>query len=290
MSESGFTDFRELFGRMFGEDVKAEEPKSDEEIIEARKKACERKCVSMNEQVGNLNEDDGYDCPKCKNRGYFYEPNEYLGIYDVIQKMCDCRRIRKAIRLMKRSGLEDLVKDCRFDNFKVEQPWQKSALDTAKKYVENYQEHWLFFGGATGRGKTHLCTATAIALLKKGLEVKYMLWRDESRRLKSMVNDPNYINEIEYYKSVDVLYIDDLFKTGKSYDRASQRPTEADINLAYEILSNRAIRKKPTIISSESTMLDLLDIDESICGRIKQRCGEYCVNIGEKNTKNYRLE
>jgi DNA replication protein DnaC len=86
------------------------------------------------------------------------------------------------------------------------------------------------------------------------------------------------------------LYIDDLFKTGRVAGKTAQMPTEADINLAFEIINSRAIQRKPTIISSESNLFDLIQIDEAIGGRIKQRCGEYYLNIGSKNTKNYRME
>lgn len=139
-------------------------------------------------------------------------------------------------------------------------------------------------------GKSHICTAVAITLLKRGKEVKYMLWRDEASRLKAMVNEPEYETIVKHYKTVDVLYIDDLFKTGKSENSRKQRPTQGDINLAFEILNARYISKKLTIISSESTLPDLIDIDEAIAGRIKQKCGDYCLNIAPDTSKNYRLK
>ena len=285
-----FKDFRDIFASLFGNAQKVDESTSEEDRLAISKSACERKCALTNEQEGNINSLDGYDCPKCKNRGFFYEPLLCGNYYDVSQRFCDCMKARKAIRALKRSGLGDLIYDFRFDNFETKELWQKSAYDKAKRYADDNGGKWFFIGGASGRGKTHLCTAIAVSIIKKNFDVKYMLWRDESRRLKSMVNDPSYIDEMEILKSVDVLYIDDLFKTGKGADKAFQRPTEADINLAFEIISNRDIRKKPTIISSECTMMDLYDIDESICGRIKRNCGDFCVNIGANNTKNYRFE
>ena len=105
-----------------------------------------------------------------------------------------------------------------------------------------------------------------------------------------MVNEPEYEEKLDFYKNVDVLYIDDLFKTGRSSSEVKQRPTQADINLAFEILNARYIRKKITIISSECTISDLIDIDEAIAGRIKQKCGEFCININPDRNKNYRLK
>jgi DNA replication protein DnaC len=118
-----------------------------------------------------------------------------------------------------------------------------------------------------------------------------MLWRDEASRLKSLLNSEEYVNEIEYYKNVDVLYIDDLFKTGKSENQQTQRPTSADINLAFEILNNRAMKNKTTIISTECIIEELIDIDRAIAGRIKQMCGElYCLSIDRDKNKDYRLK
>lgn len=264
--------------------------KTEEELLEESRIHCEKQCKEYNEKRGNLDEVDGYDCPICNNKGHTVVPDFYLNRYSQKQVTCKCEKTRRAIRALKRSGLEDVVHEYRFDNYEAVDIWQKNALEMSKRYTENYQDHWLFIGGASGRGKTHLCTAVAISLLKKGNEVKYMLWRDEARRLKAIVNDPEYNADIQYYKSVDVLYIDDLFKTGRGSGKTAQLPTEADINLAFEIINSRAIQRKPTIISSESTLFDLLQIDEAIGGRIKQRCGEFYLNICAKNTKNYRME
>jgi DNA replication protein DnaC len=85
-----------------------------------------------------------------------------------------------------------------------------------------------------------------------------------------------------------VLYIDDLFKCGKNFGDEIQKPSGGDINIAFEIINGRVAQKKKTIISSESTLLELFDIDEAIAGRIKQMCGEYCISISRGDGKNYR--
>jgi DNA replication protein DnaC len=267
-----------------------EKDQTEEEFFEAEKRYFEKTCELENAKEGDLNEFDGYNCEVCKNKGRLFEPKLNGKRWEITQVKCLCQRARRAIRALKRSGLEDVVHQYRFDNYVAKEPWQKNALEIAKRYTEDYQENWLFIGGASGRGKTHLCTAAAITLLKKDNEVKYMLWRDEARRLKSIVNDPQYNDDIQFYKTVDVLYIDDLFKTGRGVGKTAQMPTEADINLAFEIINSRAIQRKPTIISSESTLIELVEIDEAVASRIKQRCGDYYFNIGAKNTKNYRME
>ena len=241
------------------------ENETEEQRLERLKKHCEWQCEIENNAAGNLNEYDGYNCDICKNKGYYTKPQLYMNSYSQVQVMCRCDTIRKTIRALNRSGLADVVHDYTFDKYIVTEEWQQTVINTAQAYLNDFENHWFYFGGTTGSGKTHICTAIAVALLKQGKEVKYMLWRDEASRLKALVNDVEYESIIKAYKSVDVLYIDDLFKTGKTEFQSKQRPTQADINLAFEILNSRAIR-------------------------IKQRCGDYCLNIAPDRSKNYRLK
>lgn len=250
------------------------------------KEAMERKVARENEKEGTQHLIDGYQCDKCKNKGIILLAREYDGLWQDVQRDCECMKIRRNIRNLKKSGLENVVKEFTLDKYKVDKPFQELMLNTAKNYLANNEGKWFALLGASGCGKTHLCSAVAIELLRRGKELKYMLWKDDSRKIK---ND-NFDGDgtlIEYYKSVEVLYIDDLFKTGKT-NGEYQRPTAGDINLAFEIINNRVARKKVTIISSENTIDELFDIDEAVAGRIKQMCGEYCLNISKGEGKNYR--
>ena len=248
--------------------------------------AMERRVERENKREGTLHFTDGYMCNICNNKGIIILAKEYYGIWQDVQRECECMKVRRNILNLKKSGLENVVKNFTFDRFKVDKPFQELMLNTAKSYVVNGGEKWLAFLGASGSGKTMLCSAVAVELLRRGKELKYMLWKDDSRKIK---ND-NFDGDgslIEYYKSVEVLYIDDLFKSGK-LDGDFQRPTAGDINIAFEIINSRVAKNKVTIISSENTIDELFDIDEAIAGRIKQMCGEYCLNISKGEGKNYR--
>ena len=249
------------------------------------RESMERIADNENKKSGAENLIDGYDCKLCLNRGYFSRVREYDGIYENYMQSCACMKVRKSIRALRRSGLQRVVDDYKLDNFKVEKPFQEYMLNTAKRYLENGGENWLAFLGASGSGKTHLCSAVAIELIMRGKQVKYMLWKDDSRKIKNDNFDGG--NLIEEYKNVEVLYIDDLFKTGKTEGQI-QKATAGDINIAFEIINSRVVQKKITIISSESTIDDLFDIDEATAGRIKQMCGSYLVNISKGEGKNYR--
>lgn len=265
---------------------------SDTEYDE--KAGLEWLCEVENKAEGNLNEYDGYDCRACKNRGFIWvcRPAIYSKGYQMITQTCRCAKIRRSIRSLQKSGLQTVVQKYKFDTYQATEEWQKHVIGKAKAFAEDgFQDHWFYYGGQSGCGKTHICTAVAIALLKKGYEVKYMVWIDDAKALKAKANSEDYAEMIEAYKKVDVLYIDDLFKTGRKEGQVKQQPTAADINLAIEILNARLIANKITIISSETLITDMLDLDEATAGRVIEKCGDdYCICVSPDKTKNYRLK
>lgn len=247
------------------------------------------KVDGLNNTVGNRNEEDGYDCVVCKNKGYIIKlVDEGNDSYRQVFTDCRCVEVRNSILRMQRSGLKNIIKDYTFEKFKAEEPWQKAVKGAAEEYAEN-PEGWFFLGGQSGAGKTHLCTAICREFLLGGRKVVYMLWRDEVVKLKSVVNEAEeYGKLIDRYKNAEVLYIDDLFKTGKNSEGVVQRPTGADVNIAFEIINYRCNNPKLlTIISSECTEDDLLDIDEAVGGRIIEKAKT--ISIAKDRKRNYRL-
>lgn len=121
----------------------------------------------LNAEPGNLT---GYDCPHCMNRGGIWKVvNNKLVLED-----CSCIAIRQSIQLAKSSGIEKMLDEYTFDNFRTEEEWQKNMFEKAKAYAAD-PHGWFFVGGQTGSGKTHICTAIAGELLKKRIPVRYML-------------------------------------------------------------------------------------------------------------------
>ena len=188
---------------------------------------------------------------------------------------------------MKRSGLENLLQKYRFENFIASEEWQQNIKAKAERFAAG--NGLLFFiGGQSGSGKTHLCTAIARELLYAGRELRYVLWRDESVKLKAVVSDDEkYQSLIEGLKSIDVLYIDDFLKVPIGRDESN--PTSADLSLALEIINNRYNNKLITILSSEWNIKDIIAFDEALGGRIYEMSGsDYCLNIKKDRNRNYR--
>lgn len=227
-----------------------------------------------NQTIGTL---QGYNCPKCLNRGYTFEVDEEN--MREVAVPCSCLNIRKSIKLANESGLGNLFETKKFRTFVVKEDWQKELYEKAYKYATERKGSF-FVGGNSGSGKTHICTAIVRQFIMKAVASKYMLWRDESTTLKAIVNDAAYDDAIKIYKEIECLYIDD-FLWGK--------PTEGDLNLAFEIINARYNRNLPTIISSEKTIDEITKMRESLGSRIFEMVGEYNVVTGKDKKRNYRF-
>lgn len=237
------------------------------------------KVDAINETVGELG---CFDCTVCKNKGYVAVLQDDGS---VVCRECECMPRRRSLRQIEKSGLRPTLDIYTFDTYETPKPWQTKAKADAKKYLTDADGKWFLACGSVGSGKTHLCTAICGELLKAGIGVRYMLWRDEVGRLKACVNDNDEYNRlIKPLKKTRVLYIDDFFKTERGV-----KPTSADINIAFEILNSRyADRELITIISTEKSPEELLDIDEAVGSRVYERSRDYVVRI-EGEGKNWRL-
>ena len=226
-----------------------------------------------------------YKCLICRDKEYI----EILGEDGVAyMRECICRAKKQSMRRIQRSGLENVIETCTFKAYIATEPWQRYAKGQAVKFAVN-PEGWFYLGGQVGSGKTHLCTAIVHALINKGMEARYMLWRDESITLKSLITrDEEYKERIEPFKQVKVLYIDDFLRTPKIQGRP-QQPSSADINIMLEIINYRYLHKDLiTVISSERTLDEIIEFDEALGSRIMQKAQDYCVAIDSIKDRNYR--
>ncbi len=246
----------------------------------------QHQCDAMNKTAGEL---EDYDCPKCKNKGVIY----FVGEDGEIKcRECSCMAIRASMARIRNSGLQNLLDLYTFDRFEAEAPLQRLMKSSAEKYLEDENGGWFFIGGQSGAGKSHICTAIAGELLRRGKAVRYMLWKDESTKIKATINDEDkYDRLIAPLKTVPVLYIDDLFKPVYDDRGMRRQPNPGDISLAFEIINSRYIAgpRGTTIISSEWTMNDLQRVDPATAGRIFQRAQNYCLSIAPGKDRNYRL-
>lgn len=238
------------------------------------------KADSFNKTTGNLT---GYDCPKCLNRGNYALPKEDGGV-SIVE--CDCMKIRRCVQKMESSGLREVLEHYTFEAYQDAEEWRKTIKNGAMAYADN-PDGWLLFCGQSGSGKTHLCTAVSRHLLLSGKEVRYMPWRQDARELKVM--EPNRQAEaLSKLQNAPILFIDDLFKVGRSAD-GSCYPTTADVNLAFDIINFRYTKRLTTIISTEKSPAELVEIDEATGGRIVEMAHGHTYCVEKKPGRNYRL-
>ena len=251
--------------------------------LERMEKEVERR----NKEAGTLNKNlaFAYDCKECLNRGYIWFIDEYE---NYSRRECSCMTTRQAFTRIAKSGLEEAIRKYTFENFIVSEEWQKFIKNKAQSFCSDAEAKWFYIGGQSGSGKSHLCTAIAAYYLWSGKDLRYMRWAEESKKLKALVNDISYQSEVDKWKSIPVLYIDDFLKV-----ESGGKPTPADMRLAFEIIDGRLNdSRKITIISSERTIAEHMKVgaDEATIGRIYHAAGDYTVSIPKDRKKNYRFK
>ena len=223
----------------------------------------EEKCLAFNSGWGNL---AGKPCNICRNK---------------------CMKWRNVEGSMKRSEGYDLLSRCTFSNFTITHDWQKSLLCRVKSWTRQKTYPFLYLGGKTGTGKTHLGAAALMISMRKGNEIEFMSWRADSRDLKmGMTEFHAYRAKLDRFKRAGVLMIDDFL-----WSPRGGMPTEEDFRLAKEIVDIRIACGLRTIITANYSVRRLCELTEEIGGRINYAAGgskNFAVTIGA-SAENYRM-
>lgn len=238
-----------------------------------------KKNLEKSDSSMDKDEDNKYKCKKCKDVTFILTERGAVP--------CSCKELREAERILSKSGISKEFANKTFDNFDYSRNVQVlNAYNMARQYVNNFQDikdsrpNSIIFMGSVGGGKSHLSFAIANALMKKGVGVIYMGYRESIMKIKqNVMNMDEYEKIMNRYKKCKVLLIDDLFKGNI---------TLSDINIIFEIVNYRYFNNLPMIISTEKCIKDLLEIDEAIGSRILEMAKDY--NMELKGGKlNYRI-
>lgn len=243
----------------------------------------------LTEQAESYNSSEGQltdiDCPKCRNKGYIQKVvfKEMYNDYTIVITECECMKKRRVLYRAKHSGLGEYINK-RFSDYQVNEPWQKNIKEKAIKYAQEDNNAWFVSLGQSGAGKTLIsCIIANYLLLVKNKELLYITWTDFISRLKRDMMDgqtKEVSDYLESIKNVEVLFIDELLK----------KYNETDLRYIIEIINYRYTKNLKTIITSERTINELLDIDEATFGRVVEKSGEYIINIQKDRAKNQRLK
>lgn len=224
------------------------------------------------------------ECKECDGIGWVFKR---INGYETAVNCSACESERKKeiyLYKLKKLGLGESVLEKTFENFVVTDKWQQEIKAKAQKFVQGGR---LFFvGGQVGSGKTHICTAILNKFLKDGKDCSYMVWEDIATKLKqdAYADIEQYKRNFNEMKNVEILYIDDFFK---------KEPSKADIANAFQFINSRYLDTRlTTIISTEKTIDELIEIDEAIASRIFEMAnrGEFIISINRDIKKNYRFK
>ena len=119
-----------------------------------------------------------------------------------------------------------------------------------------------------------------INLIGKNVLCKYELYTTMLINLKqSVMDETNFIREMDKYKVPRVLFLDDFLK-GK--------PTDADLKYIFEIVNERYLKKKPMIISTEKSIDEIVSWDEAVASRLVEMAQGNIIEFGA-DIENYRF-
>lgn len=224
------------------------------------------------------------ECPKCQDRGVILQETG-------MARICSCQEQKRLENLFKSSEITPAFKSKTFDNYEPNRiPVGEKLLSCAKEYAEKVMagdigiNNWLVLLGEPGCGKTHLSMAVANQLLRQHVPVLYFQHVEGFSEMKDMLkNDDGIKKRLDQMKKVQLLVWDDLWKRKKG-----QEPRPWEFETVFEVLNYRYLNLLPTIISSEKTPRELLEIDKAIGSRILERGKKHMVVV-EGLENNYRL-
>lgn len=192
--------------------------------------------------------EEKYECSDCKDTGYI----------DGITK-CHCLKQAILRYTYRQSNIEDVLQRENFDTLSYEYYTDtecvkmKEIIAQCKSFADDFGTKYenILLQGNVGVGKTFLTNCMAKAVLDKGYSVIYFtsmrLFDTLSRGIFRYDDDESWDLQKDIY-SCDLLIIDDLGTESVNSFVASR---------LFDILNERDLRKKSTIISTNLSFEDL---------------------------------
>ncbi|TCL06865.1 ATP-binding protein [Sodalis ligni] len=165
-------------------------------------------------------------------------------------------RQRRLEKIIGRSGICPLHKDCTFANYTVECEGQGRALDAARTYATEFgKTHGGFiFSGSVGTGKNHLATAIAKYLIKRNKTAMIITVSELLTNFRATFDKGSAVKESALMKDIcglDLLVLDEV---------GLQKGSEWEINLLTQIVDRRQLQLKPTGMLTNCTEAELMSI------------------------------
>ena len=237
------------------------------------------------EQEDYTGEDGLLYCGKCRKpkEAYFPESKALFGL-DRHPAECDCQRAQRiereaaeqqrrhldTVEELKRRGFTDpTMRDWTFENDNGRNP----QTELARRYVEHWEDMradnigCLFWGGV-GTGKSYLAGCIANALMEKEISVHMTNFALILNDLAASFENRNeYISRLCRYP---LLILDDF---------GMERGTEYGLEQVFNVIDSRYRSGKPLIVTTNLTLDDLRNPEDTAHSRIYDRLLSMCVPV-----------
>lgn len=221
-----------------------------------------------------------FECEKCKDTGWI-EANKMIrdgkevdlkgARLQSIMKPCECVEVKRCKKILENSGIAEAFQSKTIRDYIPKSEQQAVTKSMCIEYIKSFKEikqsteNSIALLGQVGAGKSHLTIAVGNALLKSGIGVIYMQYREAVTQLKQLIRDEEeFQRALNRYKNAPVLIVDDLFKGMLRQGKAN----ESDLGIMFDLINYRYLKKAPVLISSEYKLRDLIYFDEAIGSRI----------------------
>lgn len=193
-----------------------------------------------------------YKCDKCRDTGY------------IESKKCNCFKQKLINLYFKQSNLTNVLQRENFSTFNTDyystvksETYGVSPLDNILEikarcvdFCETFDNNNinLLFTGSTGLGKTFLCNCIAWEILRKGRSVVYNTSATLIDNIRNIKYGDSDKSKLDYTLNCDLLIIDDL---------GTENITQSSQSEIFNILNERFLRRKKTIISTNLSLDEL---------------------------------
>ena len=222
-------------------------------------------------------------CGKCRQPKEAYFPQEAAAWFgrDRHPKECDCQRKareeweaaemdsrhREEVERLKRKGFTDpAMRNWTFGNDNGKCP----QMDMAHSYVAQWEQikegnHGLILWGKVGTGKSYFAACIANALMEREISVCMTNFALILNDLAASYKDRNeYIDRL---CSFPLLILDDF---------GMERGTEYGLEQVYNVIDSRYRSGKPLIVTTNLTLEELRNPEDTAHARIYDRLTEMC--------------
>lgn len=227
-----------------------------------------------------------YNCDKCKDEGYIYfNKKDKFGQEHLTAKPCECLIKRNNEKRVAKSNVSELFRNCTFTTFEERSPRQKEVKElciefykqaVSKEIDKDSKATAILLLGQVGAGKTHLAVAMMNNFIANNYNSLYTNYKDLVRTLSQNAMDKFvYKEEMDKCINADVLLIDEFFKC----DNISEL-TSAQKNYMYEIINTRYNNRSLTILTSEKSIQEILQVSDALGSRLFQMANQkYVVDM-----------